>query len=105
MNFIEVVLIGEINMKLVSYKKYKAYLESFGYVLEKGTNTYYDLGFITYFFSKPGEKLKYTINVYLDKDKEPTDKVIAINHGYGSPYLGWHSVKIDMRKKFWKDLV
>ena len=91
-------------MKFISYSKYKNYLESFGYSLEKGTNIYYDLKFITYFFSKPGEKLKYTVNVYLDKHNEPSDKVMSINHGYGSPYLGWNSVKIDMRKKFWKDL-
>ena len=91
-------------MKFVSYNKYKNYLESFGYSLEKGTNIYYDLAFVTYFFSKPDEKMKYIINVYLDKNNEPTDKVMSIAHGYGSPYLGWQSVKIDMRKKFWKDL-
>ena len=39
-------------MKFVSFKKYKEYLESFGYVQEKGTNEYYNLGFTTYFFSK-----------------------------------------------------
>ena len=91
-------------MKFISFNKYKKYLESFGYVLENGTNVYYDLKFITYFFSKPNEKLKYTVNVYLNKDNKPTDNVMAINHGYGSPYLGWNSVKIDMRKKFWKNL-
>lgn len=91
-------------MKLISYNKYKNYLESLGYVLEKGTNEYYDLKFITYFFSKPNEKLKYTVNVYMDKDFKSTDKVMSIACGYGSPYIGWGSVKVDMRKKFWKDL-
>ena len=91
-------------MKFISFNKYKKYLESFGYVLENGTNVYYDLKFITYFFSKPNEKLKYTVNVYLNKDNKPTDNVMGINHGYGSPCLGWNTVKIDMRKKFWKNL-
>ena len=65
---------------------------------------YQIIKFITYFFSKPSEKFKYTINVYLNNDNEPTDKVMGINHGYGSQYLGWNNVKIDMRKKFWKNL-
>lgn len=91
-------------MKFVSFKKYKEYLESFGYVQEKGTNEYYNLGFTTYFFSKPDEKLKYTVNVYMNKDFQSTDKVMSIAHGYGSTYLGWNSVKIDMRRNFWKKL-
>lgn len=91
-------------MKFVSYTKYKTYLESLGYVLEKGTNVYYDLKFITYFFSKVGEKNKYTVNVFLDKFNNPTEHIMAINTGYGSPFLGWKSVKIDMRKKFWQNL-
>lgn len=93
-------------MKLISFKKYKAYLESFGYVLEKGTNEYYSLGFITYFFSLPEENHKYMVNVYMDKkDFKPTDKVMSIARGYGNPYLGWNSVNIDMRKNFWKNLI
>lgn len=84
----------------ISFKKYKQYLESFGYVQEKGTNEYYDLGFITYFFSKPTEKLKYTVNVFIN-----SDIIMSISHGYGSPCLGWQPVKIDKRKKFWKDLM
>ena len=92
-------------MKFVSFCKYKNYLESFGWMIEKGTNVSYDLKFVTYFFSKPDEKLKYTVNVFLDKYNEPTDHVISINRGYGSAYLGWNSVKIDMRKKFWRDFV
>ena len=92
-------------MKFISFKKYKEHLESFGYVQEKGTNEYYNLGFITYFFSKPNEKLKYTVNVYMDKDFKSTDKVMSIAYGYGSPYLAWNSVKIDKRKKFWKKLI
>lgn len=92
-------------MKLISFNKYREYLESFGYSIEKGTNTYYDLKFVSYFFSKPSFKLKYEVNVFLDKDNNPTDKVMSINHGYGSPYLGWESVKIDLRKKFWKQFL
>ena len=84
----------------ISFKKYKQYLEFFGYVQEKGTNEYYDLGFITYFFSKPNEKLKYAVNVFIN-----SDIIMAINHGYGSLYLGWQTVKIDKRKKFWKNLM
>ena len=91
-------------MKFISYNKCKSYLESLGYSIEKGANEYYVLGFITYFFSKPNEKLKCTINVYMDKDFKSTDKVMSIACGYGDPYLGWNSVKIDMRKKFWKNL-
>ena len=91
-------------MKFISFNKLKLYLESHGYVLENGTNIYYDSKFITYFLSKPNEKFKYIINVYLNNDNEPTDKIMTINYGYGSPYLGWNSVKIDMRKKFWKKL-
>lgn len=86
-------------MKFVSFNKYKAYLESSGYVQEKGTNEYYDANMTTYLFSKPGEKLKYLVNVFRN-----TDKVISIANGYGSPYLGWDNVIIDMRKKFWKNL-
>lgn len=86
-------------MKFVSFNKYKAYLESVGYVQEKGTNEYYDSNLTTYFFSKPGEKEKYLVNVFMN-----TDKVISISRGYGSIYLGWNNVKIDMRSKFWKNL-
>lgn len=86
-------------MKFISFEKYKAYLESQGYVQEKGENVYYNLSFRTVFFSKPGEKNKYTVNVFLN-----SDHVMAINYGYGSPYIGWKSVKIDVRKKFWRDL-
>ena len=86
-------------MKFVSFNKYKAYLESVGYVQEKGINEYYDANLTTYFFSKPDEKEKYMVNVFMN-----TDKVISISRGYGSIYLGWNNVKIDMRSKFWKNL-
>lgn len=90
---------------MISFNKYKKYLESIGYSIEKGTNTYYDLKFVSYFFSKPSIKAKRIVNVFLDKDNNPTDKVISINQGYGSIYLGWESIKIDLRKKFWKQFI
>ena len=92
-------------MKFISYTKYKTYLESNGYVLEKGINIYVDLRFFTYFFSKPGKEDKYAINVFMSKDGTSSDNIMSINKGHGSPFLGWRSVKVDMRRKFWKDLV
>ena len=91
-------------MKFISFNKFKSYLESYGYVLENGMNIYADLKFFTYFFSKPGKNDKYAINVFMEKDGTPGDHIISINEGYGSPYIGWRSVKVDMRRKFWKDL-
>lgn len=87
-------------MKYISFNKYKKYLESLGYIQERGENVYGDLGFRTVFFSKPEVKPKYTVNVFLN-----SDHVIGINHGYGSPYIGWNSVKVDMRTKFWKHML
>ena len=92
-------------MKFISYTKYKTYLESNGYVLEKGINIYADLRFFTYFFSKPGKEDKYAINVFMSKAGTSSDNIMSINEGHGSPFLGWRSVKVDMRRKFWKDLV
>ena len=92
-------------MKFISYIKYKTYLESNGYVLEKGINIYADLRFFTYFFSKPGKEDKYAINVFMLKDGTSSDHIMSINEGHGSLFLGWRSVKVDMRRKFWKDLV
>jgi len=85
---------------MISFKKYKQYLESLGYSQEKGTNEYCNLGFKSYFFSKPNETYKYIVNKFIN-----TDYVISIAYGFGSPYLGYKSVKIDKRKKFWKDLM
>ena len=83
--------------KLVSFKKYKAYLESLGYKQEKGTNEFPNLSFKTYFFSRPNETYKYMVNIFIN-----TDYVISIAYGFGSPYIGYQTVHIDMRKKFWK---
>ena len=91
-------------MKFISFNKFKSYLESYGYVLENGMNIYADLKFFTYFFSKPGKNDKYAINVFMSKDGTPGDHIMSINEGHGSPFLGWRSVKVDMRRKFWKDL-
>lgn len=91
-------------MKFISFNKFKSYLESYGYVLENGMNIYADLKFFTYFFSKPGKNDKYAINVFMKNDGTPGDHIISINEGHGSPYIGWRSVKVDMRKKFWKNL-
>ena len=85
--------------KLVSFEKYKAYLESLGYSQEKGTNEFPNLSFKSYFFSKAGEVNKFIVNTFIN-----TDKVISIAYGYGSPYLGYKTVNIDMRTKFWKNL-
>lgn len=86
-------------MKFISFNKYKAYLESLGYKQERGTNEYPNLSFKSYFFSRPNETYKYVVNKFIK-----TDDVISIAYGFGSPYLGYKSVKIDMRKKFWKNL-
>jgi len=93
-------------MKFISFNKYKSYLESCGYTLEKRTNTYYNLKIISYFFSKAinRECTKCIVNVFLDKENNPTDKIISIATGYGSPFICWDPVRIDMRKKFWKNL-
>ena len=87
-------------MKFISFKKYTEYLESLGYTKETGENLYYDLGIRTVFFSKPGIKYKYMVNMFLN-----TDKIISINHGYGSMHIGYKSIKIDLRKIFWKNLI
>jgi len=92
-------------MKFISFTKFKSYLESNGYVLEKGMNIYYNLCFATYFFSKTGEVGKYTVNVFMSNDGIIGDHVMSINKGHGSIYIGWKSVKIDMRKKFWLNMV
>ena len=41
----------------------------------------------------------------MSKDGTSSDNIMSINEGHGSPFLGWRSVKVDMRRKFWKDLV
>lgn len=96
-------------MKHISFYKYKEHLESLGYVLDKGTNIYYDLKFITYFFTpvnKPKTKcIRQMVNVFLDKNNNPTDHVISISLGNGSPYIGWNKVEIDMRRKYWKQFM
>lgn len=86
-------------MKFISFKKFTEYLESLGYTKETGENLYYDLSFRSVFFSKPNDKNKYWVNVFLN-----SDKLMSINYGYGSPFIGYKSIKIDMRKKFWKNL-
>lgn len=86
-------------MKFISFKKFTEYLESLGYIKEPGVNEYPNLSFKSVFFSKPSDKNKYWVNVFLN-----SDKLMSINYGYGSPYLGYQSIKIDFRKKFWKNL-
>lgn len=93
-------------MNFISFTKYKSYLESIGYSLERGKNDYSDsLHFITYLFFKEGDKDKYFVNVFTDKNGVG-DKIMCINFGHGSIYVGGiKKVKIDMRHKFWKSLV
>jgi len=93
-------------MNFVSFTKYKSYLESLGYSLERGKDDYSDsLHFITYFFSKEGEKDKYFVNVFTDCNGIG-DHIMSINYGHGSIFVGGiKTIKIDMRKKFWKNLV
>ena len=86
-------------MKFISFEKFTEYLESLGYTKEPGVNEYPNLSFKSIFFSKQSDKNKYWVNVFIN-----TDKVISIAYGYGSPYLGYKTVKIDMRTKFWKNL-
>lgn len=92
-------------MKFISFSKYKNYLESIGYSAEKYKSDYSgSLGFITYFFSKPGEEDKYFVNVYTTKNGI-SDNIMSMHYGHGSFYAGGiKPVKVDMRRKFWKDL-
>lgn len=92
-------------MKHISFNLYKEYLFSNGFTLESGTNIYYDLKLKSYFFNHPYKKDKVIVNIFLDKINNDTDYVISINYGYGSPYLGYSSIKIDKREKFWKNLM
>jgi hypothetical protein len=86
-------------MKFISFKKYTKYLESLGYSKENGENLYENLSIRSVFYSKPGEKNKYWINIFLN-----TDKLISINYGYGCSWFGYKSINIDMRQNFWKNL-
>lgn len=93
-------------MKFVSFEKYKAYLESHGYTLEKGKNDYSQtLGFITYIFSKHTDEDKYFVNVFTDRNGNG-DSVMSINYGHGSIYTGHiKKVKIDFRTNYWNQFV
>ena len=96
-------------MKSIKLSKYKAYLESLGYVQEKQIDDYaFPLAFRTYYFSKPSVKEKYAINVYTRPMPgscgfELTDNIMSIRFGYGSMCIGGiKNIKIDYRTKFWK---
>lgn len=92
-------------MKYISFSKFKNYIEDQGFILEKNTNIYYDLKFISYFFSNKNKNYKYMVNVFLDKNNNPTDHIISINKGCGSIFIGWEKCKVDFRKKMWNSLV
>lgn len=89
-------------MKFISFKKFKAYLESQGYVQEQGKNIYGAPIFLEEtFYSKEGEVDKYSVKTYMF-----SDKVASIWFGHGSFYSGNITrVKVDYRKKFWKELL
>ena len=88
-------------MNTISFEKFKAYLESQGYVEETKCNEFgHPLYMKEIFFSKEGEKDKYSVKVFMF-----SDKVASISYGHGSVYNGnIKNVKIDFRKKFWKKL-
>lgn len=92
-------------MKFVKFEKFKSYLESIGYTLDKGKDDYSKtLGFITYFFSHPTNPNKYFVNVFTDIYGNGSS-VMSINYGHGSVYAGFvKKVNIDMRKNFWKNM-
>ena len=92
-------------MKHISFSKFKNYIEDQGFLLEKKSNVYYDLKFISYFFSNKNMNYKYMVNVFLDKNNNPTDHIISINKGCGSIFIGWERCNIDFRKKTWISLV
>lgn len=92
-------------MKYISFNKYKEYLLSKGFVLETGTNIYYNIKMKTYFFKDPNRNHKVLVNIFLDKDNNDTDYLVSVNCGYGSSLIGYESCKIDKRKKFWKNFI
>ena len=92
-------------MKHISFNKYKEYLLSKGFILESGTNIYYNIKIKTYFFKDPNRNYKVLVNIFIDKDNNDTDYLVSINCGYGSPLIGYESCKIDKRKKFWKNFM
>ena len=92
-------------MKHISFNKYKEYLLSKGFILESGTNIYYNIKIKTYFFKDPNRNYKVLVNIFIDKDNNDTDYLVSVNCGYGSPFIGYESCKIDKRKKFWKNFM
>ena len=92
-------------MKFVNFEKFKNYLGSIGYTLDKGKDDYSQtLGFITYFFSHPTNPNKYFVNVFTDCEGNGAN-VMGINYGYGSIFSGnIKKVNIDMRTNFWKNM-
>lgn len=99
-------------MKFIKFSKYKAYLESLGYIQEKHVDDYASpLAFRTYYFSKPEDNKKYGINVYTRPmlgscGFELTDNIMTILYGCGSIYAGGiEKIKIDLRTKFWKQFI
>lgn len=92
-------------MKYISFNKYKEYLLSKGFILESGTNIYYNIKMKTYFFKDPNRNHKVLVNIFIDKDNNDTDYLVSVNCGYGSLLIGYESCKIDKRKKFWKNFM
>ena len=92
-------------MKHISFNKYKEYLLSKGFILENGTNIYYNIKMKTYFFKDPNRNHKVLVNIFIDKNNNDTDYLVSVNCGSGSPLIGYESCKIDKRKKFWKNFM
>ena len=91
--------------KFVSFTKYKAYLENQGYS-QKGKPVEYDttLGIRDYVFSKEGDENIYKITVFVN-NLGIEDNIVSIYYGFGTLYFGkWTEIKVDFRKKFWKEL-
>lgn len=89
---------------MVKFNKYKDWLQSQGYNVERIDKYGLPLQCWCYRFSNSTE-YKYWVNVFCDKDLNVSNNIMSINYGYGSPYLGTiKPVKVDFRKKFWKEM-
>ena len=97
-------------MKFVNFYKFKKYLESRGYVQDSNAIDYDSpIWLRNIFFSKEGETDKYRICCFCKINKKPLEisgNVSSIHFGHGTWYSGnWETLKIDMRKNFWKQFI
>ena len=90
---------------MVKFNKYKDWLQIQGYNVERIDKYAPPLQCYCYTFSN-GTKYKYWVNVHCDRNLNVSNNIMSINYGWGTPYMGTiKSVKIDFRKKFWKEML